>query len=312
MFKGTPTAGCSRFGMTDNFVPFQPNVERGRLGQPARRQGRRDPLRRRETGPGRAAARARSSTSRSRASTTRPARRSRPRVHLQSGGGALPAGTVALTVPAGWTWTPRSRGRRRRATETTVTFNVTPASAAARTRTTGSPRSTRAARPRATPTTSSGSSPRRGPLPALGQLAGVRPVARRHGAGGQPARPLGGDPDDGRGRDVDAAGRRPQLVRHDAERHGLAGAAGQRDGRRDVEALCRPRAGRRDDGQLQRVQLVHERDPAGQRTRAGRAEHERQRPHHHHLQQRRHRLRGPDAGHRAQDDGPGRGGRADA
>ena len=46
MNQRTSTPGCSRFGMTDSFVPFQPNAERRRHRQRGRRQGRRDPLRR--------------------------------------------------------------------------------------------------------------------------------------------------------------------------------------------------------------------------------------------------------------------------
>ena len=49
MFKDVFPPGCSRFGMTDSFVPFQPN------GTAGRGPGRGDPLRRRRQGPGRAA-----------------------------------------------------------------------------------------------------------------------------------------------------------------------------------------------------------------------------------------------------------------
>ena len=79
MYKAVANPGCSRFGMADSYVPFQPNVERRRHDQPARGPRRRDPLRR-DRSPTRAACRwERSSTCRSRASTTRRARRSRPR-----------------------------------------------------------------------------------------------------------------------------------------------------------------------------------------------------------------------------------------
>ena len=43
---GLRRRGCSRFGMTDSFVPFQPNVNADGTAEPARRPGRRDPLRR--------------------------------------------------------------------------------------------------------------------------------------------------------------------------------------------------------------------------------------------------------------------------
>jgi LmbE family N-acetylglucosaminyl deacetylase len=53
-------------------------------------------------------------------------------VHLRSGSGTLPAGTVALTVPAGWTVdAPKPVGPIGSTAETTVTFTVTPSAAAA-------------------------------------------------------------------------------------------------------------------------------------------------------------------------------------
>jgi LmbE family N-acetylglucosaminyl deacetylase len=53
-------------------------------------------------------------------------------VHLRSGSGSLPAGSVALTVPSGWTVdTPKPVGPIGSGSETTATFTVTPSSSAA-------------------------------------------------------------------------------------------------------------------------------------------------------------------------------------
>ena len=52
MFKGTSAPACPRFGMTESFVPFQPNTQCRTQG----RAGRRDPVRRHQTRSRRAAA----------------------------------------------------------------------------------------------------------------------------------------------------------------------------------------------------------------------------------------------------------------
>ena len=74
MYKDAATNGCSRFGMTDSYVPFQPNAN------PAAAAGKDDAILygavvRTPAG----CPRARSSTSRSRASTTCRASRSTSR-----------------------------------------------------------------------------------------------------------------------------------------------------------------------------------------------------------------------------------------
>ena len=74
---------------------------------------------------------------------------------------------------------------------------------------------------------------RRGPLPALRQVGGVRRVARGRGLGRAPAQPLGRDPVDGRRRDDHRARRRPQLVRRRRSRAtSTPDAPGRHDRRR--------------------------------------------------------------------------------
>ena len=133
MNKSTQTPGCSRFGMTDSYVPFQPNANADGTANARRGQGRRDPLRRDQAGPGRA-----------------PARHARvPVLHplLQHAGhavhrdaepqggrrGAAGAGTVALTLPAGWTADAASKPVAAIAdgTSNTVQFTITPPADAA-------------------------------------------------------------------------------------------------------------------------------------------------------------------------------------
>ena len=66
---------------------------------------------------------------------------------------------------------------------------------------------------------------RRGPLPALGQVGRVRPVAGDDRAGRTPARALERRADHRRRRDVHAAGQGPQLVGRGPERNGEPDAA---------------------------------------------------------------------------------------
>ena len=82
-------------------VPAQRRTRTARPTRPPARTTRSSTARR---SPTRADCRsARSSTSRSRASSTRPGTPFTATLNLRSGAGTLAAGTVALTVPAGWT-----------------------------------------------------------------------------------------------------------------------------------------------------------------------------------------------------------------
>jgi hypothetical protein len=125
MFQGLAAAGCSRCGMTDSFVPYQPNVDDAGGANPA--AGRDDAIL---------------------FGATKPDPGGLPRgtiehielpdfhnvpgatfqaiVHLRSGAGTLPAGRVELDVPAGWTAGPaKDVGPVSDTAEQTVAFDVT-------------------------------------------------------------------------------------------------------------------------------------------------------------------------------------------
>src|SRR4051795_5302490 len=101
MFMGSAVRGCSRFGMTDNLVPFQPNVNPDGTANPL--AGKDDALLYGATvpDPGGLPLGTLESLTFSRfynvAGTPFDAI-----VHLRSGGAALASGTVALNVPSGW------------------------------------------------------------------------------------------------------------------------------------------------------------------------------------------------------------------
>ena len=131
MFQGVQPAGCSRFGMTDSFVPFQPNVNADGTANPA--AGRDDAILygavKRDPGGLPLGTLEHITLS---DFFQVPGETFQATVHLRSGRGSLRRGSVALTVPPGWTTEPAKRVRRvssRR--ETTVTFDVTPAAGAA-------------------------------------------------------------------------------------------------------------------------------------------------------------------------------------
>ena len=128
MYMGTQPPGCSRFGQTDAFVPFQPNTNPDGTANPL--AGKDDAILYGavDAGSGRAAAR--------HARVPDVLRFYNVAGHAVPGDAApaspagrrSPAGTVALTVPAGWTVdaaeADRRRSRERR--ESTATFTVTP------------------------------------------------------------------------------------------------------------------------------------------------------------------------------------------
>ena len=126
MYKGVSNPGCPRFGMTEAFVPFQPNVGADGAANPL--AGKDDAILYGAVvqDPGGLPL-----------GTTQKITFSRfynvagvpftATVHLRSGGAALAAGTVALGVPAGWTVSaPQRVGRVTSGRETTVDFEVTP------------------------------------------------------------------------------------------------------------------------------------------------------------------------------------------
>lgn len=129
MFKGTSVPACSRFAMTQSFVPFQPNLTAD--GQPNAAAGRDDAILLGATvaDPGGLPL-----------GTTQKLTFSRfynvagvpftATVRLRSGGETLEPGTVTLKVPEGWAVSaPTTVGRVTSGRETAVSFEVTPASA---------------------------------------------------------------------------------------------------------------------------------------------------------------------------------------
>ena len=131
MNKGTSVAGCSRFGMTDSFVPFQPNANADGTANAA--AGKDDAILYGavKPDPGGLPAGTLEYLSFSRFFNT-PGTPFDVTVSLKSGAGTLAAGNVALTVPAGWTVDAASKPvAALGSTLTTTTFTVTPAADAA-------------------------------------------------------------------------------------------------------------------------------------------------------------------------------------
>ena len=130
MFKGTSTATCSRFGMTQSFVPFQPNTSAG--GSPNMLAGRDDAILFGATtaDPGGLPLGTLQYLTFSRFLNVAGAP-FEATVHLRSGAKKLHDGTVALTVPDGWSTDAPKRVRSVTSrSETTVTFTVTPSATA--------------------------------------------------------------------------------------------------------------------------------------------------------------------------------------
>ena len=252
MFMGVQAPGCSRFGQTDAFVPFQPNVN-ATAREPARRPRRRDPLRRRQAGPGRPAARhARAHRA---LRLLRRARQDvpgdRPRA-LRQGHAAARHGRAdrAGRLDGRAARSGSGRSPRSRDVDRDVRRDAERDRAGEHERA-GSPRCCRPAARRATPTPSCGSSRRSRAASSAGAsgrstTAGSRTPRRARCASA--ARP---PPVDGRRRDDHRPGRRPQLVRRAsrAARVELALPA-QLHGRRDLQAVRPARARRGRDGRV--------------------------------------------------------------
>ena len=105
MNKGVSNPGCSRFGQTAAFVPFQPNTNPDGTANPL--AGRDDAILFGATvhDPGGLPAGTLEYITFSRFYNV-PGTPFQATVHVKSGDAALPKGTVALTVPSGWTVEP--------------------------------------------------------------------------------------------------------------------------------------------------------------------------------------------------------------
>jgi hypothetical protein len=125
MYQGTADPTCARFGMTQSFVPFQPNGSAAAGKDDAILNGatKRD--------PGGLPKGTLEYLTFSRFYNT-PGTTFQATLHVKSGKRKLPRGTVRLDVPAGWDVdAAKPIGPISRRRESTVTFDVTPSAAAA-------------------------------------------------------------------------------------------------------------------------------------------------------------------------------------
>ena len=132
MYQDTALPGCSRFGMTDSYVPFQPNVGAdGTTPNPA--AGKDDAIFDGATDPDPGGLPLGTLEYLELSDFfNAPGAPFDVTVHLRSGKGTLAAGKVDLRVPAGWGVDAASKdvGAVTTAGETEVTFTVTPAAGA--------------------------------------------------------------------------------------------------------------------------------------------------------------------------------------
>src|SRR4051794_9324383 len=131
MQKGTAAAGCSRFGMTNNFVPFQPNVNPD--GTANANAGKDDAVLYGavKADPGGLPLGTLEYLTFSRFYNA-PGTPFTATLHMQSpAGSTIPTGTASLTLPSGWTPVAAKTTPANSGTEQTVTFNVTSAGTAA-------------------------------------------------------------------------------------------------------------------------------------------------------------------------------------
>ncbi|RKQ90699.1 alpha-galactosidase-like protein [Solirubrobacter pauli] len=132
MFNTLQAPGCSRFGMTDSYVPFEPNVSPDGSANPL--AGKDDAI---LYGATKAAPNGLPLGTLEYLSFSRffntPGTPFQATLNLKAGGGALAAGTVALTLPAGWTADATSKPVAAIAdgTSNTVQFTITPPNDAA-------------------------------------------------------------------------------------------------------------------------------------------------------------------------------------
>src|SRR4051812_38280199 len=131
MFMGSASPGCTRFGMTNNFVPFQPNVNPdGSLNANA---GKDDAILygAMTQDPGGLPLGTLEYLTFNRFYNA-PGTPFTATLHMKAPtGSTIPGGTATLTVPTGWTADAAKATPANSGSEQTVTFNVTPASTAA-------------------------------------------------------------------------------------------------------------------------------------------------------------------------------------
>jgi LmbE family N-acetylglucosaminyl deacetylase len=127
MTQNLPAITCSRFGMTDSFVPFQPNTNADGTANTA--AGKDDAILYGATkpDPGGLPLGTLEYLSFNRFFNA-PGASFIATLNLKAGGGALPAGNAALTLPAGWTADATSKPVAAIAdgTSNTVQFTITP------------------------------------------------------------------------------------------------------------------------------------------------------------------------------------------
>jgi LmbE family N-acetylglucosaminyl deacetylase len=130
MYKGVSDPACSRFGMTQSFVPFQPNTAADGTANPKAGQDDAILFGATKADPGGLPQGTLEYLTFSRFLNV-AGEPFQATVHLQSGSGWLKPGKVALTVPTGWTASaPQQLGWVSDQQETTVTFTVTPSATA--------------------------------------------------------------------------------------------------------------------------------------------------------------------------------------
>ncbi|MGH2969968.1 MAG: sugar-binding protein, partial [Solirubrobacteraceae bacterium] len=132
MYKDSAANGCSRFGMTDSFVPFQPSTNRDGSPNPAAGQDHAILYGATVEDPGGLPLGTQERLTFSRFFNA-PGAPFEATLHARSGAGTLPAGTVELTVPPGWTVDAAEKpiGAIGPNEEATATFTVTPSPSAA-------------------------------------------------------------------------------------------------------------------------------------------------------------------------------------
>jgi LmbE family N-acetylglucosaminyl deacetylase len=131
MYMGTAAPDCARFGMTDSFVPFQPNVNPNGSLNPAAGDDGAILYGATVKDPGGLPLGTLEYITFSRFYNA-PGGTFQATVHLRSGSGTLPAGTLTLNVPQGWTTDgAKSVPAVSDGSEQTVTFDVTSAASSA-------------------------------------------------------------------------------------------------------------------------------------------------------------------------------------
>jgi hypothetical protein len=127
MFKGSSEPACPRFGMTQSFVPFQPNTTTAGGSNPLAGLDEAILFGATRPDPGGLPLGTLQYLTFSRFLNV-AGEPFQATVHLKSGSGKLRPGKVALSVPAGWTTEgPKQVGWISDQKETTVSFTVTPA-----------------------------------------------------------------------------------------------------------------------------------------------------------------------------------------